>query len=370
MEKNKSLEEQHNMRLMENNNIDEEFDIVIPNGLIENNINQQGDFVNGGEQHEHLAGDVDEQHEHLRENAKLKQFKSRTMEDDFDALEGISKKLFASPLATPPTSVQGKRGSSSSKGKKAMTGSASVGSKQYKSVLPKGIKWNFPITSDMKLDFPELQAIAYVYHPDKDKSKRLVSSRGIEAYRADFDTLTPGHMINHKIMKLVCLRASWMQQNYNRGSVWFLPPGFADDVFLGKTIEELVATYCKDWMPSYPRLKYIYVPINTLSDHWFFMVISMQLQTIYHLDSFCGIGDVKPRRATISIISNTLQQMVSSGFYGTTFLGRSTEFNEWPIEEAHGIPNCGHSNNTTVWVIDWIDMDQCCLISRESLRKT
>jgi hypothetical protein len=34
--------------------------------------------------------------------------------------------------------------------------------------------------------------------------------------------------------------------------------------------------------------------------------------------------------------------MVSSGFYGTTFLGRSTEFNEWPIEEAHGIPNCGH----------------------------
>jgi hypothetical protein len=63
--------------------------------------------------------------------------KSRTMEDDFDALEGISKKLFASPLATPPTSVQGKRGSSSSKGKKAMTGSASVGSKRYKSVLPK-----------------------------------------------------------------------------------------------------------------------------------------------------------------------------------------------------------------------------------------
>jgi hypothetical protein len=71
MEKNNSLEEQHNMRIMENNNIHGEFDIVIPNGLIENNITQQGDFVNGGEQHEHLAGDVDEQHEHLRENAKL-----------------------------------------------------------------------------------------------------------------------------------------------------------------------------------------------------------------------------------------------------------------------------------------------------------
>jgi hypothetical protein len=87
----------------------------------------------------------------------------------------------------------------------------------------------------MKLDFAELQAIAYVYHPDKDKSydflnfvysqninaiqayivfdilmlmvlchsKRLVSSRGIEAYRADFDTLTPGNMINHKVLQIL-----------------------------------------------------------------------------------------------------------------------------------------------------------------------
>ncbi|KAK2353508.1 ubiquitin-specific protease ESD4 [Trifolium repens] len=275
--------------------------------------------------------------------------KNRTMEEDLEALNGISKKLFTSPFTTPPTSSKGKRVSSSNNGKKTLTGSVS---KRCKSVLPKGIKWNFPVTSDMKLDFAELQAIAYVYHPDKDKS-------GIEAYRADFDTLTPGNMINHKIVTLVCLTSTWMQESYNRGAVWFLPPAFADDIFLGKTIEELIATYCKDWMPSYPRLKYIYVPINTSSDHWFLMVISMQLQTIYHLDSYCGIGDVKPRRATISIISRTLERMVSAALYGTTFLGRSTEFNEWPIEEAHGIPNCGHSNNADVWVIDWMDMDQC-----------
>jgi hypothetical protein len=36
------------------------------------------------------------------------------------------------------------------------------------------------------------------------------------------------------------------------------------------------------------------------------MVISLQFQTIYHLDSFCGIGDVKPRRATISVIVSPL----------------------------------------------------------------
>jgi hypothetical protein len=79
MEKNNSLEEQHNMRIMENNNIHGEFDIVIPNGLIENNITQQGDFVNGGEQHEHLAGDVDEQLDLARSVTELKVLVNKAM---------------------------------------------------------------------------------------------------------------------------------------------------------------------------------------------------------------------------------------------------------------------------------------------------
>ncbi|WJX88821.1 hypothetical protein P8452_70865 [Trifolium repens] len=138
--------------------------------------------------------------------------KSRTMEEDFQSLNGISKKLFESHFSTPTTTAQGKKGSSSTKGKKTMFGSASVSAKRSRSVLPKGIKWNFQVTSDMKLDLAELQAIAYVYHPEKDKSERLVKSRGIEAYRADFDTLTPGQMINHKIVTLVCMRANWVQR--------------------------------------------------------------------------------------------------------------------------------------------------------------
>ncbi|KAK2402153.1 hypothetical protein QL285_051696 [Trifolium repens] len=96
--------------------------------------------------------------------------KGGTMEEDFRALNGISKKLFNSPFSTPTTTAQGKKGSSSTKGKKTMFGSASVSAKRSRSVLPKGIKWNFPVTSDMKLDLAELQAIAYVYHPEKDKS--------------------------------------------------------------------------------------------------------------------------------------------------------------------------------------------------------
>ncbi|KAK2401310.1 ubiquitin-specific protease ESD4 [Trifolium repens] len=297
---------------------------------------------------------------HFQSNSNFRRGpKDTRMEVDASGLNGISKKLFESPFTTPKSSTQGRIGCSSTKGKKLTTGSTSVGAKRFRSVLPKGIKWNFPITSDMKLDLPELQAIAYVYHPDKDKSKRLARAMGIEATRADFDTLRPGHMVNHKIMSLVARRATWVQENYKRGTVWYLPPAFADDIFSGKSAYELANTYSKDWMPSNPKLKYIYIPINIAEDHWFLMVVSMQLGTIYHLDSHCNMGDVKPRKATISMIACALQDMFTTEFFGSTFPGRMLGLDEWPIEEARGIPNCGHSNNAAVWVIDWIDMDQC-----------
>jgi hypothetical protein len=37
--------------------------------------------------------------------------------------------------------------------------------------------------------------------------------------------------------------------------------------------------------------------------------------------------------------------MVASPFYGTTFYDRNLLINDWPIEEARGIPNCGHRFN-------------------------
>jgi hypothetical protein len=87
--------------------------------------------------------------------------------DDAEALNQISKKLvFQSPCTTPKIPTQGKKGGSSSKGKKTMSGSVS---KKTRMVLPRGIKWNFAVTAEMQLDLTELQALAYIYHPDKDK---------------------------------------------------------------------------------------------------------------------------------------------------------------------------------------------------------
>lgn len=275
----------------------------------------------------------------------------------FGTFNPITKKLFDQ---SPSPKQQKKRNNTSSSGKKTARGggSSSVGKvKVYKSLLPKGISWNFPVTADMNLDLPELQIIAYVYHPDKDKQKRLVLTQGIEAFRHDFDTLSPGKRVNQKIMTLVCRRATWIQQNYHRGDVWYLPPSFADDVLLGRTIEHLVHLYYTDWMQPYPRLKFIYVPITTAEDHWYLMVISLQSGVVYHLDSFCDYEEIAPRRATLSNLCKIIQKMVASKQYGNTFLGRAVEFGEWPIEEARGIPNVGRSDNAAIWLMDWIDMD-------------
>jgi hypothetical protein len=91
---------------------------------------------------------------------------SNPMDVDADGLNQISKKLFHSPCTTPKTATPGKKGGTSSRGKKSMTTSVT---KKSRMVLPRGIKWNFPVTADMQLDAYELQALAYVYHPDKDK---------------------------------------------------------------------------------------------------------------------------------------------------------------------------------------------------------
>jgi hypothetical protein len=57
----------------------------------------------------------------------------------------------------------------------------------------------------------------------------------------------------------------WVQENYKRGAVWFLPPAFADDVSLGVPINQLIDRYCKDWMPPYPRLKYVGYKLKSLT---------------------------------------------------------------------------------------------------------
>ncbi|CAJ2652777.1 unnamed protein product [Trifolium pratense] len=53
----------------------------------------------------------------------------------------------------------------------------------------------------------------------------------------------------------------------------------------GTNIEVLAKKYVADWMIPYTTLKYIYVPIKDIFEHWYLMVISIKDHIVYHLDS-------------------------------------------------------------------------------------
>jgi hypothetical protein len=66
-----------------------------------------------------------------------------------EGLHEISKKLFPSPFTTPPSNGKRKKGSSSGKRKKAMTGSGYCGARRCRNVLPKVIFCIFFLSSYM-----------------------------------------------------------------------------------------------------------------------------------------------------------------------------------------------------------------------------
>jgi hypothetical protein len=53
--------------------------------------------------------------------------------------------------------------------------------------------------------------------------------------------------------------------------------------------------------------------------------------------------------------ATTLTNIVNSPEYGAAFSSCGFNFNAWKVEEVGGIPNCGSSENSAVWVLDWLE---------------
>ncbi|XP_057415917.1 uncharacterized protein LOC130720289 [Lotus japonicus] len=50
--------------------------------------------------------------------------------------------------------------------------------------------------------------------------------------------------------------------------------------------------------------------------------------------------------------------MLQTGLYPPDYLnGLAQHFGEWEVVEARGIPDCGRSDLSALWVISWLDMD-------------
>lgn len=56
--------------------------------------------------------------------------------------------------------------------------------------------------------------------------------------------------------------------------------------------------------------------------------------------------------------ATTLTNIVNSPEYGAGYATCGFNFNDWKVKKVGGIPNCGSSENSAVWVLDWLERHQ------------
>ncbi|AES95273.1 putative Ulp1 protease family catalytic domain-containing protein [Medicago truncatula] len=277
-------------------------------------------------------------------------------------LTGITKKLFQSPSHRSKIPVTNPylqpRPSPVGRGKTRVNEVRPFIPRVMNLTLPRGIKWRFKPTPEMHLSPLEVQVCAYVFHPDQDADEPLMTTHNMVATRADIECLCPGKPIKDVVLSYVAGKTCWVQKNLSHNAVWVMPPTFHEDVFNGATLYELMDNYTRHWMVSFQTLKYIYIPVkNILINHWYLMVVSLKDETVYQLDSYLRAEDIESRRATIKTLAEVMSQMVNSSYFATVFMGCKLDFQNWDIKEARGIPNCGRSNNSLVWLLEWLEME-------------
>ncbi|KAK7257120.1 hypothetical protein RIF29_30852 [Crotalaria pallida] len=220
-----------------------------------------------------------------------------------------SNKRQESTLGTPTHSKVGNvsqkkvKVSSSGKGGRALGKARGAG-------IPKLYKTLFRPTSDMELSTKEAQVFAYIFGSALDLNEVLLSIGDILVTRGEFYCFLPGRAISAKMIKLVALKLSVMQHYYSGITTWCFPPNFAEEVITGNDLDFMLEKYARRWIHACDALK------------------------------FCAV----------------IHAIVSAPYFGAN-IHSCEEFCDWEMMDARGIPNCGNSDSSSVWVVDWMEMD-------------
>ncbi|KAK7268562.1 hypothetical protein RIF29_21263 [Crotalaria pallida] len=177
----------------------------------------------------------------------------------------------------------------------------------------------------------------------KSLSKQLFNSGGIE------------------IMLLLCWVFTLNQRDERKVVTWTLPPSFAADVLEGKLGHcGMAKRYLEAWLPHSEHLEYIFLPVYDESDsHWWLAVISFVDETVYYLDTYQAFGKCVHRRTHIWLLANCISKILPTGS-GSARIGNTVpEIRDWPISTGSGVPECGNSMHSALYVMDWISMQQC-----------
>ncbi|KAH1246738.1 hypothetical protein GmHk_06G016763 [Glycine max] len=183
----------------------------------------------------------------------------------------------------------------------------------------------FKPTVDMNLTFEETQVCAYVFNPNVDPSGNEILYRvgNNLGTRQTFQSLCPNKLVREEVYG--SSKTMLLYTCYKIVTTFKLVKFV--DVINGSPVETLIQHYGKDCMPPFSNLNLIYIPIVQNSDHWYLMANVML--------------------SVLEIVFPTQEFVI--GFDG---------MDSWDIVEARGIPNCGSSEKSALWVLEWMQMEK------------
>ncbi|KAJ1380979.1 Papain-like cysteine peptidase superfamily [Sesbania bispinosa] len=130
-----------------------------------------------------------------------------------------------------------------------------------------------------------------------------------------------------------------------------LTPSFAQDVLKELGTDDMLQKYAGLWMHPFKNLA------HEQGIHWFLNVVVVKEHRVYLLDSNLNVPDIEPRKETIRTVTEQLSLMVNSEYYPPNFVNGYPNLATWDILEARGIPICGNSDMSGLWVMIWMDME-------------
>ncbi|GAU43342.1 hypothetical protein TSUD_282970 [Trifolium subterraneum] len=285
-------------------------------------------------------------------------------------VESVSRKLYQTPS---PKGTQAKCAKTSEKGQHSsskditeLTMTSHKNTKSLGCIVPKlEAKFTCKPTYDMILAKRQPQVCAYLFQKISDAklmAEILVVSGELEATRADLQCLIPPRVIRDLVITLAAKRITCIQveqqQFTDRQAVWCLPPSFVFDFESGMQLIKIREKYCLHWMPTFPNLNFIYVPLKSVDGHWFLMIVHLKNEVIYHLDTYCPGGCAAYRHLYIKKVATFLHRLMVDPNYSKVFHNKDFGFHKYKIVEARGIPNTGNSDSSGVWMLHWLDMEQ------------
>ncbi|KAK7259565.1 hypothetical protein RIF29_25174 [Crotalaria pallida] len=128
------------------------------------------------------------------------------------------------------------------------------------------------------------------------------------------------------------------------------------DVLSNQTVRYILNKYNDEWMPHTRDLETIFVPV--LDDtHWYLVVATLLEHKVCWLDTNSVIGLGMSRLSDIEKLVGCLSAIMPQDMKRYTFPFYNMELKDLPVVQCQGIPNCGNSILSALYVLEWLSME-------------